>query len=82
MRNRLPDSALALTLFWIWLAIVVLGVLAYVGFRLWRKHHPLVVPKPEPPYSQRLQQRLNEHRTTGKPSKRAKARPPERHQGP
>lgn len=77
MRYKVPDTALAMTLAWIWLVIVVAAVVCYGLFRWWRKRHPLPVPKPEPPYAQRLQQRLNEHRAAGKPPKRSK--PPRKH---
>ena len=70
--NKMPDTALALTMAWIWLVIVVAAVLGYGLFRWWRRGHPCPVPKPEPPYAQRLQRRLNEHRAAGKPTKRSK----------
>lgn len=81
MRYRMPDFALAMTMLWIWLAIVAVAVAAYLGFRAWREQHPLPVPKPEPPYSQQLQRRLNEHRPIGK-SKRSKASPPKHRRAP
>ena len=82
MRYRMPDFALAMNMLWIWLAMVAVAVAAYLGFLAWRNQHPLPVPKPEePPYSQQLQRRLNEHRPTAK-SKRSKGSPPKRHRAP
>lgn len=78
MRYKVLDTALAMTMAWIWLVIVVTAVVGYGLFRWWRRRHPLPVQKPEPPYAQRLQHRLNEHRAAGKPPKRSK--PPRKHQ--
>lgn len=77
MRYKTLDTALAMTMAWMWLVIVVAAVVGYALFRWWRKRHPLPVAKPEPPYAQRLQHRLNEHRAAGKPPKRSK--PPRKH---
>ena len=77
MRYKMLDTALAMTMAWMWLVIVVTAVIGYALFRWWRRRHPLPVPKPERPYAQRLQRRLNEHRDAGKPPKRSK--PPHKH---
>ena len=72
MRYKWLETSLAQTMAWMWLVIVVTAIIGYALFRWWRRRHPLPVPKPEPPYSQQLQRRLNEHRDAGKPPKRSK----------
>ncbi len=72
MRYKWLETSVAQTMALIWLVILVAAVVGYGLFLWWRKRHPLPVPKPEPPYAQRLQQRLNAHRAVGKPPKRSK----------
>lgn len=73
MRYKWLETSLAQTMAWIWLGILVTAIVGYAGFRWWRKWHPLQIPKPELPYAQQLQRRLNEHRGAGKRPKRSKA---------
>lgn len=80
MHYKILDTALAMTMAWMWLVIVVAAVVGYGLFRWWRRRRPLAIPKREPPYAQRLQRRLNEHRAAGKPPKRS--RPPKHPRGP
>lgn len=72
MRYKTLDTALAITIAWIWLVIVIAAVVGYGLFRWWRKRRALPNPKTEHPYAQRLQRRMNGHRAGGKPSKPSK----------
>lgn len=81
MRYKWLETSVAQTMALIWLVILVTAVVGYAVFRWWRKRHPLPVPKPEPPYAQRLQHRLNAHRAAGGPPKRSKP-PRKRPRGP
>lgn len=57
MRRPL-DVALAQTITWIWLGFLLVGGVAWLAYRYWRKRHPPPAPAPDRSYSQRLEQRL------------------------
>lgn len=58
MQRQLPETHLAQMIAWIWLGILVVGVVAWFAYRYWRRRHPLLLPPPERSYGQCLQQRL------------------------
>lgn len=77
MRQRLPDIGLSQTIGWIWLGFIVAGALVWLGYRHWRRRHPLQAPLPEQSYSERLKQRLAKSHDAAKHKRRAgpKGRP-------
>lgn len=82
MGRKYLDTDLAQTIAWLWLGILVAGVVAWLAYRYWRKRHPLPVPEPERSYSERLEQRLAKNRGAAKRKRRggsAKS-PPHRHE--
>ncbi len=72
MRFEVPDHPIAMTMLWMWLALVCAAVVAYKVLRWWRKRHP--PPKPEPPksYTIVLRERLNARRAD---KRRTKSKP-------
>lgn len=77
MRSRLADPELTLTLTWIWLGVLLGGLLAYGGYRWWRRRHPRKPPPSPHKYADELVQRLKankpkkaKHPRRGKPRKR------------
>ena len=57
MRRHL-DSAVAQAMTWIWLGIIFVGVLVWLGYRYWRSRRPPQSTLPKPSYSKRLGLRL------------------------
>jgi hypothetical protein len=78
MRVKYLDAALAQTLAWIWLAVLVAGGVAWLIHRHWRARHPIPRPEPVLRYSQRLQQRLAKTQVVNK--RKASKRPATSHQ--
>jgi hypothetical protein len=58
MRRQLPDAAIAQSMLWIWVAIVVVALVLFALWRRWRRAHPLPKPEQTPTYSQSLSKRL------------------------
>jgi hypothetical protein len=77
MRNNELAASIGHTMFWIWLVVVVVALLAYFLRQRWRRAHPVHKPKPPPKrsYSQTLQQRLASNRQ-GHKHKRRREPPP------
>lgn len=70
MRRQLPDTRLAQTIAWLWLGFLVAGLVAWLGYRYWRKRHPPPRPAPERSYIQSLEQRLSKRQVTAGHAKR------------
>lgn len=70
MRSRIPDAGLAQTIGWIWLAFVLVGLVAFLGYRWWRRRHPAQRPAPELSYSQRLTKRMSQRPAATNPKRR------------
>ena len=81
MRRQLPDANLAQTIAWLWLGILVVGVVAWFAYRYWRSHHPHPTSAPERSYSQRLEERLAKRQVATKRKRRGgpAKRDPRRH---
>lgn len=70
MRKKVLDTSLAQTMAWIWLGLLVAGLVAWIVYRYWRQRHPPAPPPPELSYSQRLQQRLGKRQGAAKRRRR------------
>jgi type VI protein secretion system component VasK len=70
----MPDPALAQTIAWIWLAILVAGMLVVLLYRLWRRRNPRRPPEVVAGFGQRLQQRLAQRRLHDAKRRRRKSR--------
>lgn len=82
MRTKTMDTGLAQTIAWIWLGFLVVGAIAWVAYRYWRRRHPPAPPPaPERSYSERLEQRLSKRQdaTSRKRSKGSAESPPDPH---
>jgi len=58
MRKQLPDAAIAQTMLWIWVAVVVVALVLFALWRRWRRAHPPPKLEPKSTYSQSLSKRL------------------------
>ena len=54
MRRQSLDTGLTQTIAWLWVAFLIAGVVAWFGYRYWRRRHPRPTAAPERSYSQRL----------------------------
>jgi len=68
--RRYLDATLAQTIGWMWLGFLVAAVVAWFGYRYWRKRNPPPPPAPERSYSQRLEQRLGKSPDAAKRKRR------------
>lgn len=66
MRKQLPDAAIAQTMLWIWVAVVVVALVLFALWRRWRRAHPPPKLEPKSAYSQSLSKRLVSARQDGK----------------
>ncbi len=66
MRKQLPDAAIAQTMLWIWVAVVVVALVLFALWRRWRRAHPPPKLEPKSTYSQSLSKRLVSARQDGK----------------
>jgi len=66
MRKQLPDAAIAQTMLWIWVAVVVVALVLFALWRRWRRAHPPPKLEPKSTYSQSLSKRLAAARQYGK----------------
>ena len=66
MRKQLPDAAIAQTMLWIWVAVVVVARVLFALWRRWRRAHPPPKPEQKPTYSKSLSKRLAAARQDGK----------------
>jgi hypothetical protein len=66
MRKQLPDAAIAQTMLWIWVAVVVVALVHFALWRRWRRAYPPPKPEPKLAYSQSLSKRLSAARRAAK----------------
>ena len=73
-------APLAQTIAWMWLGFLLVGAIAWLAYRYWRRRHPPRAPTPERSYSQCLGQRLAKSRGAAKSKRRDRPakRPPPR----